>query len=148
MKKTVHVVAGGIALLCVLSFWTSTAISELFLSAEAVAMVKQGILTGMWVLIPAMVITGGSGFSLAGKRSGRFVQGKKKRMPIIALNGLLIMVPCAFFLAQKANAGQFDAVFYAVQALELVVGAIQISLLGMSIRDGLRLTGRLRRSPA
>ena len=35
-----------------------------------------------------------------------------------------------------------DATFYAVQVVELVAGALNLALLGMNLRDGLRLTGR------
>lgn len=144
MKPVIHAGAGSIAMLCILGFWTSTAVSELFLATGAIVAVKRAILQGMWVLIPAMAITGGSGFSLASGRSGRLVEAKKKRMPIIALNGLVIMVPSAFFLAHKATAGEFDTVFYSVRALELTVGCIQLALMGLNFRDGLKLAGRLR----
>lgn len=145
MKAIIHASAGTVAMLCILSFWTSTAISELFLSEEAVVAVKQAILQGMWLLVPAMAIVGGSGISLAGGRAGRLVESKKKRMPFIALNGLLVMVPAAFFLSHKAAAGEFDAVFYAFQALELAVGLVQLTLMGLNLSDGLKLAGRLRR---
>ena len=56
-----------------------------------------------------------------------------------------ILIPCALFLASKARAGQFDAAFYTVQSLELVARATNITLLGLNLRDGLRLTGRLRK---
>lgn len=145
MKPVIHAVAGAVAMLCILSFWTSTAVSELFLAQGAVVAVKQAILQGMLLLIPAMAVTGGSGFSLAGSRSGRLVDTKRKRMKIIAMNGLLIMVPSAFFLSHKANAGEFDTVFYAVQMAELAVGVVQLTLMGLNFRDGLKLAGRLRR---
>lgn len=148
MKPIIHAGAGSVAMLCILSFWTSTAISELFLAQDAVAAVNQAILRGMWLLIPAMAIVGGSGFSLAGARSGRLVDAKKKRMPIIALNGLLIMVPSAFFLSHKATAGESDGLFYAVQVVELVVGLVQLALMGLNFRDGLTLAGRLRPAQA
>ena len=70
---------------------------------------------------------------------------KLRRMPIIAANGVLILVPAALFLAMKARGGAFDGAFYAVQAIELVAGAINLALLSLSLRDGLRLSGRLRR---
>lgn len=148
MKTIIHATTGLIAMLCVLSFWTSTAIAELFLSPQAVVAVKQAVLYGMCVLVPAMAVTGGSGFALAGARSGRLVEGKKKRMRLIALNGLLIMLPSAFLLFRKATAGEFDSLFYAVQTLELLVGIVQLCLLGLNFRDGLRLAGRMRHAPA
>jgi hypothetical protein len=45
-----------------------------------------------------------------------------------------------------ARAGRFDTGFYLVQALELIAGAINITLLTRNMRDGLRMTGRLRKS--
>lgn len=59
----------------------------LFLSPQAVVGVKQAILNGMCVLVPAMAVTGGSGLSLAGDRAGRLVEGKQTCMRLIALNG-------------------------------------------------------------
>ena len=69
-------------------------------------------------------------------------------MPFIAGNGLLILIPSALFLASKANSAEFDAIFYAVQALELGAGAANIILLGLNMRDGLKIKGRLRGAPA
>jgi hypothetical protein len=37
-----------------------------------------------------------------------------KRMPFIAANGLLVLIPCAFYLASKASSGAFDAGVYVV----------------------------------
>lgn len=100
---------------------------------------------GLLALIPALVVTGGTGFAQASTRSGSLLRAKKRRMPIIAANGLLVLVPSALFLAWKARTGVFDATFYAVQVLELCSGAVNLALLGQNMRDGLRMTGRLRR---
>lgn len=105
---------------------------------------KQGILYGMWVLIPALAATGVTGFVLARRRSGRLVANKTFRMRLIALNGLLVLLPAAFFLHGKAVTGHFDPAFYVMQAVELVAGFVQLALLGLNARDGLRLSGRLR----
>ena len=77
-----------------------------------------------------------------------FVDTKKKRMKIVAMNGLLIMLPAAFFLSPKASVGEFDTVFYVVQIAELAVGIVQLPLMGLNFRDGLKLAGRLRRAPS
>jgi hypothetical protein len=47
-----------------------------------------------------------------------------------------------------ANAGRFDTLFYGVQGLELVAGAVNVVLLSLNMRDGLRLAGRLSARPA
>lgn len=69
-------------------------------------------------------------------------------MPFIAANGILVLIPTATFLASEASAAEFDAGFYAVQALELVAGATNITLLGSNMRDGLKMRGSLRHRPA
>lgn len=148
MIKIIHPVAGAVALLTIATFWLSTALSELFASQAIVATVKTAIPWGFLLLIPALMAAGGSGFALAkGRRSG-VIGGKIKRMPIIAANGILILIPSALFLASKARAAEFDTGFYAVQVLELAAGAANIVLLGLNMRDGLKLKGRLRRQPA
>ena len=42
----------------------------------------------------------------------------------------------AFFLNSRAAAGQFDSVFYIVQSIELIAGAANLTLLGLSMKDG------------
>ncbi|MBK8439288.1 MAG: hypothetical protein IPL38_07140 [Rhodobacter sp.] len=145
MTKTIHPIAGGIALLMILTFWLSTALSELFANAAVVTTVKTLIPWGFLILIPALAAVGGSGFRLSKKRRGPLVSKKQKRMPIIAANGILVLIPSALYLSFKAQAGTFDAGFYAIQVLELGAGAVNIALLGLNMRDGLRMTGKLRR---
>lgn len=60
-------------------------------------------------------------------------------MPLIAANGLVVLIPAALFLTAKAKAGEFDSLFSTVQAVELIAGAINFSLLGLNMRDGLAM---------
>lgn len=146
MPRIIHPLAGLVAILTIATFWLSTAISELFGSEAAVIAVKTAIPWGFILLVPALAATGGSGFFLSkGQRTG-LVGTKLKRMPFIGANGLLVLIPAALFLASKAKAGEFDATFYTVQALELIAGAINITLLGLSMRDGMALTQWRRNS--
>lgn len=145
MKPIFHAIAGSTAMLIIASFWTSTFVSEVFMDQTAVAAVKQWIVYGLFLLVPFMAATGGSGFVLSKARSGSLLDRKKRRMAAIGANGLLLMIPAAVFLNSKAAAGEFDALFYAVQVVELVVGAIQLTLMSMNFRDGLRLAGKLAR---
>lgn len=147
MLKIIHPVAGALALLTIVTFWLSTAISELFASAATIAAVKTAIPWGFFLLIPALAAAGGSGFALSrGQRAG-LLGAKLKRMPWIAANGILILVPSALFLSSKAAAAEFDALFYSVQALELVAGAINITLLSLNMRDGMKLKSGIGRRP-
>lgn len=136
-------------MLLIVAFWTSTLVSELFLDAAAIAAVKHHIAVyGLGCLIVLMAMTGGSGFALSKDRKGRLIDEKKKRMPLIGINGVLIMIPAAIFLNSKAAAGALDTWFYAVQAVELAVGLVQLILMGKNFRAGLRLSGRLRSARA
>jgi hypothetical protein len=146
-RKIAHRTAGLLAFAMIATFWASTAVSELFGSPQAIAAVKQAILYAMVVLVPALAITGASGFSLGKGRSGARLDAKRRRMPLIAANGILVLVPSAVFLAMKARAGAFDTAFYTVQAVELVAGALNLFLIGRNIADGLAVSGRLRRGP-
>ncbi len=148
MLKIIHPAAGTVALLTIATFWLSTAFSELFAPQEVVIAVKTAIPWGFLLLIPALAAAGGSGFVLAKGRRAGLIGAKLKRMPLIAANGVLILIPSALFLASKAGAAEFDTSFYAVQALELAAGAINITLLGLNMRDGLTMKGRFRRKPA
>jgi len=142
--KVVHPLAGVLALITIATFWLSTALSELFASPLAVTAVKTAIPWGFLVLIPALAAAGGSGLALAKGRRAGLIGVKIKRMPFIAANGILVLIPSALFLASKARAGEFDTAFYAVQALELAAGATNITLLSLNLRDGLQMKGWLR----
>lgn len=146
MKRKIHLVAAITATLCIATFLTSTILVELFGSEKLISTVKHLIVTpGLFILIPAIALTGGTGFAYAKNWKGQLIDSKKKRMPIIAAIGLLVLVPCAIVLSQWATAGTFDNKFYIVQAVELLAGAINLALMSMNMRDGLTLTGKIRR---
>lgn len=145
MRKIVHRVAGIGALALIAVFWTSTVIVELVGSHAAVAAVKTAILWALPVMVALMAAAGGSGMAMAPRARAGVLLAKRRRMPFIAANGLLVLVPSAIFLALRAGAGQFDTAFMIVQAVELVAGAVNITLLALNARDGFALR---RRRPA
>ncbi|HET7853626.1 MAG TPA: hypothetical protein VFM04_04120 [Candidatus Methylomirabilis sp.] len=145
MKRTVHLIAAVLATLMIATFFLCTVLVELLGSADAVATVKRLIvIPGLFILVPAIATTGASGFALSKSRHGRLIDSKKKRMPFIAANGLLVLIPCAIFLDLLASKGSFGTRFYLVQGLELIAGATNLALMGLNLRDGLQLTGRVR----
>ncbi len=147
MKRFVHPIAGALAMLLIGMFWIATVTAELSGVEAWVIQVKTTIPWGLLVLIPALAAVGGTGFALAGGRRGALIAAKKSRMPVIAGNGLLVLIPAALFLAGRARAADFDAVFYAVQLIELTAGAVNFGLLALNVRDGSRIT-RARRIAA
>ena len=65
---------------------------------------------------------------------------KKKRIPFIAVNGVLILIPAAIFLKNAAVSGNLDITFYIVQGIELLAGFINISLMTLNLKDGLSIS--------
>ena len=142
MIKRLHAIAGLLALITIAAFWLSTVTVELFGGPTAILAVKTGILWGLLVLVPAMLAVGMSGMRLGGRSRHPRVVAKRRRMPVIAGNGLLILVPAAFILQHLAASGAVGPLFYAVQAIELMAGAVNVVLLTLSFRDGLGLRRR------
>jgi hypothetical protein len=136
----VHAAAASLALLFIICFFSSTLLSELFGSQQQIAAVKNSIFYAVWFLIPLMAATGITGSKLAGKAKSGLIGKKMKRMPFIALNGLLILVPSAVYLRSLAVVGDFSTVFYVVQVIELLAGAINITLMSLNFRDGMRVS--------
>ncbi len=141
--RRMHLAAGLVAFATIAVFWTSTVAVELFGSPADVTAVKQAIPWGLFVLVPAVAITGLSGFRLGGRSTNARVLAKKRRMPVIAGIGLVILVPAALYLS-AASGGDVGGMFYLVQAIELLAGATNLTLMSLNIRDGLRLTGRIQ----
>lgn len=148
MKQKLHAAAGAVALLTISTFWLSTVIVELFGTHAQITSLKTAILYGMIVLIPALAATGGTGFSLGGKWRSPVIARKKLRMKIAAVNGMLILLPSAFFLAWSAQNGDFGMWFAVVQAAELIAGATNITLLSLNMKDGIALSRRKRQAVA
>lgn len=143
MKQLIHRTCAITATLCIATFFTSSLLVELLGSEQSIATVKSLIvMPGLFILIPAIAATGATGFAMSKGSSQGLVLGKRKRMPFIGINGLLILLPAAIVLDQWAAAGSFDSRFYQLQALELVAGAVNLTLMFLNIRDGRKIKGK------
>ncbi len=142
MIRRIHPAAGLLALATILVFWTGTVTTELLGSPETIAAVKRAILWGLLLLVPALIAAGATGTLMARSRVAPLVLAKKQRMPLIALNGVLVLVPSAVTLDHLAAAASFGTTFVAVQAIELIAGIANITLLTLNARDGFRLGRR------
>ena len=128
------------------TFWISTAVVEIAGSPGSIARVKTLIPWGFAVLIPALALTARTGIVLAGGGATTGPSGRKlRRTKLAAANGVLVLVPSALYLASKATTFAFDWTFFLIQAVELSAGAANLVMLGLNARDGLLMTGRLRR---
>ena len=145
MMGKLHLFSATLSTLCIGTFFVSSTLVELLGSNEAISTVKHLILCpGLFILVPAIAITGGTGFALSKNRKGKLVNVKKRRMPFIGANGVLILIPSAIFLDRLAASGSFGTTFYLIQGLELLAGAVNLYLMGSNMRDGLKMTRKLR----
>lgn len=145
MAARIHGIVGFLATAVIFVFFISSIVVELMGDEAAIRLVKQLIVYGLVVLVPAMMATGLSGQAVVGARQGALIKTKQRRMIVVAANGLVILVPCAILLNRWAAAGVFDTTFYLVQAVELLAGGTNLILMGLNIWDGLLLAGRIRK---
>lgn len=144
MLKIIHLIAGMVATLTIATFFTATVIAELFGTQQQIVLVKNLIVTpGLFILIPAIALTGMTGFKLSQTRQGKLIATKQFRMMFIAANGLMILLPAALHLQHLAGLGAFNTLFYLIQGVELLAGAVNLVLMSLNIRDGLRFSGKI-----
>jgi hypothetical protein len=143
LKKFVHGFAGALAILIIFIFITATLYVEVFGNADMILQVKRKIaLPGIEILVIFMLMAGGTGRSLAKTCKGRIASIKLKRMRIVAFNGIFILIPCAFILSRWAEGDPYTGRFYGVQTIELLAGSVNLAMLILNMRDGIRLRSR------
>ncbi|MEM0517210.1 MULTISPECIES: hypothetical protein [Aequorivita] len=135
----IHIATTVIAALTIANFFTFSLIAEIIGDADFIKQVKTVILYCLPVLIIAMPLLALSGKRLAGKSINPLVLQKQKRMKFVAINGLLL-ISLAIYLYYHANFKTIDTTFFTVQGIELLLGAVNLSLIGLNIRAGLRLS--------
>lgn len=142
--KLVHKLSAITVVLTLTSFWVALIVSDFFLDNEALAVVRKGIVFGLIILIPAMILAKVSGGKLAANHTGNpeLIEAKKKRAKWMAINGALIMVPAAFYLYHKSSIGEIDDMFRVVQAIELLVGSIQYYFVISNVKGGIALRNK------
>lgn len=146
MELIIHRATAIIAICAVSLFIGSTVIAEITGNLEIIIQVKQLIvMPGLLVLVPAVIGAGISGAKLAKNNQGNIVKRKRKRMPWIAINGVGLLIPCALILSNLAVKGELTAWFYGIQAVELVAGGVNLTLMVLNLMDGKKLGKKLTR---
>lgn len=138
MKKSLslaHRLSSISAYLLIMSFFISTVLVELFGDHQAILFIKTYISYAIWAVVPLMAAAGITGSKMAPNVKKGPLAAKKKRMPFVALNGILILVPSAIYLHHLAELGRFDTTFYVVQIVELLAGFTNLTLMTLNIRD-------------
>lgn len=141
MLLTIHRIFALLSFFTIISFWCSTIIVELFFHPEGVSFIKSLIVyPGLFILVPALITTGITGNLLAKSSAKKnLIKRKKSRMPIIAIFGIFILIPCAIYLNYLASISLFDVRYYLIQGLEIIIGGTNIYLMGKNILDSFQI---------
>lgn len=93
----IHRVAGPAALLAISGLWLSTlasTLSTLWAGTAWIAFEKRALLAGVAVLVVALAVAALTGLRLAAVfRPSRELSAKRRRMPLIAGVGLVVLLP-------------------------------------------------------
>lgn len=139
---SIHVMATMSALLTIGTFFTCSLIAEWNGDPGYIKSVKQGILYALPILIIAMPTLAITGNKLAGSSKSTFIKAKMQRMKMITVNGL-VLISLAVLLYYLSHFSTIDHLFFMVQVSELVLGFVNLTLIGLNVSAGLRLSGRL-----
>ena len=144
MYSKIHKVSGIVALLVISSFFISSLYGEIIGNHNIIIAIKTYIvftIPVMLILMPTCAITGKK---MAGKSKSQIVKSKNKRVKFIALNGI-ILITLAIVLYKRAINGEIDSDFLTIQIVEFVFGLTNIIMLGLMIKDGRILTGKIKK---
>tara|TARA_R110002020_G_scaffold150915_2_gene327799 strand:+ start:716 stop:1186 length:471 start_codon:yes stop_codon:yes gene_type:complete len=144
---TAHIIGTIMAVLTIGCFFGFSLIAEIRGNPEFIKQVKTGVLYCLPILLFAMPMLGITGKKLAGSSKSPIVVTKMKRMKFVAFNGI-ILISLAVYLYFRANENNIDSTFLGVQIIELLFGAINLTMLGLNIKDGMLLSGRIKRNTA
>ncbi len=143
MKRPIHAIAGVLGFLVAASLFTSTVVVNLVGSAAAVATVMWLHFVTIFFQLPTLAGAGATGMSLLGTRTDSLGLEKQKRGPRAFMTTLLVLLPTTGVLWWRSSAGQFDTLFYVLQGVELAALTFCMVQIGLNIRDGLALSGRI-----
>lgn len=149
-RKTIvkaHIISTSIAVVTIGCFFSFSLVAEIMGNQEFIKQIKIGVLYGLPVLLVAMPMLAMTGKKLAGNSKSTIVATKMKRMKFVAFNGV-ILISLAIYLYFRAVNNNIDSTFLGVQIIELLFGAINLTLLGLNIKAGMKLSGRIKRSTA
>lgn len=140
----IHKLSGILALIVIISFFISSLYGEIIGNSDIIIAIKTYIvftIPVMLILMPTCAITGKK---MAGKSKSQVVKSKNMRVKFIALNGI-ILIALAVILYKRAINGEIDSGFLTIQIIEFVFGITNIIMLGLMIRDGRILAGKIKK---
>ena len=140
----IHKVAGITALFVISSFFLSSVYGEIIGKHELILAIKTYIVYTIPIMLILMPVCAITGKKMAGKSKSPVVKSKNKRVKFIAINGI-ILITLALVLYKRAVNGEIDITFLTIQVVEFNFGLTNIIMLGLMIRDGRILTGKIKK---
>lgn len=139
-----HIIATLGAVVTISTFFILSLRAEIIAEERLIKEVKTGILYSLPILIILMPSLAISGRKLAGQSKHPFILKKLTRMKFVMVNGM-ILVSLAVFLYYWANYVAIDSTFLFAQIAEFILGLSNLTLLGLNIKTGLQLSGKIKK---
>jgi hypothetical protein len=146
-RKTVvkaHIIGAIIAVITIATFFTFSLIAEINGDEAFIKQVKKGILFSLPLLLVAMPMLNITGNKLAAKSQNPIVLAKRRRMKFVLVNGITL-ISLACFLYYRSHYQAIDGFFLTAQIAEFALGLTNLTLIGMNIKSGFQLSGRLKK---
>jgi hypothetical protein len=138
----IHLIATAIAVITILTFFTSSLIAEIRGDESFIKSVKAFIIYALPVMIVSMPTLALTGNKLAGQSKNPLVLIKKRRMKLVMVNGM-ILISLAVFLYYRSHFQVIDNVFLGFQLAEFLFGLTNLTLIILNARNGKQLAGKL-----
>ncbi len=136
----IHLTAAAGAVTLITTFLISSAVTELAGNAADVHSLRQRIVYGLPLLIGCLAAAALTGRRLARKSRAAVIRRKQRRMQVVAALGIVVLVPCALILDALTAGASAGAVVTGLVITEMLVGALNLTLLLLNVRDGRRLS--------
>jgi len=139
-----HFIATIVAVITIVSFFSMSLYAEILGDHSFIKAVKEFIVYALPILIISMPSLAISGNKLAGKSKNALVMQKRTRMKFIMLNGF-VLVFLAIYLYYRSNFQEIDTTFFVLQLAEFAFGLSNLTLIGLNARNGMQLSGKLKK---
>lgn len=139
----IHVAATIIATLTIATFFISSLTAEINGDVILIRKVKEAIFYSLPVLLVVMPALGITGNKLACKSKSPLILAKQRRMKFAFVNGVML-ISLACFLYYRSHYQTIDITFLGFQFAEFALGLTNLTLIGLNIKSGLKLSGKLK----
>ncbi len=139
-----HATAAVAALFIISTFFVFSLVVEILGHLFWIKTAKTVILCAMPLLLIAMPTVAITGNKLAGNSCHPSILFKQRRMKFIVMNGM-VLVSLATYLYYRAHYQAVDDIFFYIQLTEFALGFVNLVLMVLNIKEGLKLSGRMEK---